>query len=446
MGGGRFTCGACWPAPDRPSSERLIEKGFGRRSLAGMSHTTFLYGLSMVFLGLVACDGDPGPPGEWDGTVRDSAGVEVVVNPATGTWTSTTAWRLEEELRIGAAQGDSLREFGRVVSIAVGGSGRIHVLDRHAQHIRVFDAAGRYVRTIGRGGGGPGELAGPSTVLIGPGDTILVPDMANQRVQRFLPDGSEAGTFRIPLTDGIPLGWRIREDGSLLEELRTLPDGPGGAGDERILLRVRAINGGVGETLFEAPVGEAMIVRDGEPQMTVFAPEPRWTALVDGRIVTGWNGEYRLELRNFSGKVERVVSKPFERRPFGESHRRALRELFRQQFEGQPPSPATEQMLQSLRYADHYPAYAELFGGPDGSLWVRHAREIPSLNRDDMANFDVRGIGAPEYDVFDDAGRFLGTVSTHPRFEPMFTHNDRIYGVERDELGVQNVLRFRIVR
>lgn len=392
---------------------------------------------------LVGCGAYDPATGEWSGTVHDSAGVTVVANPATGVWTPTTAWRLDEELRIGAADGDPVREFGRVAGIAVNASDQIHVLDRHALHVRVFDADGEFVRTIGRGGGGPGELAGPSTVLIGAGDTILLPDMANQRVQRFLPDGSEAGTFRISLEGGIPLGWHVRADGLLLEEVRTLPDGRGG---ERVLLRLRAIDGEIGETLIEMPVGEAMILRNGEQQMTVLAPEPRWAALVDGRIVTGWNAEYRLEVRSPRGELERVVTKPFERRSFTESHRRALRELFRQQFEDQPPSPATDQMIQSLRYADHYPAFAELFGGPEGTIWVRHGRDIPSLDRDDMANFDVRGVGAPEYDVFDDAGRFLGTISTPQRFEPLVTHNDRIYGVERDELGVQYVVRLRIVR
>lgn len=353
----------------------------------------------------MACSADSGPSGEWAGTVR---------------------------------------EFGRIAGIAVDGSGRIHILDRSAQVIRVFDADGEFMRTIGRGGSGPGELNGPSNVLIGQGDTILVPDMANQRVQRFLPDGSDAGSFPIPLDAGIPLGWHMRDDGRLVEELRTLPTGD--AGGEGVVLRVRTVDGGLGETLVELPVGEAMVLSGGEQQMTVFAPEPRWAPLSGDRIVTGWNAEYRLEVRNRDGDLERVISRPFQRESFSDADQRALQGLFRDQFQGQPPPPAMERMLQSMRFADTYPAYAELSGGPEGTLWVRHILQVHALTPDDMGKFDARGVGAPLHDVFDDEGRFLGIVSTPPGFQPMLVHDERIYGVQPDTLGAPSVVRLRIVR
>lgn len=84
-------------------------------------------GIAAAALLFTACDAGPGATGEWMGTVYDSAGVLVIDNPESGLWTSGTAWRLEEELRIGVPDGDPVREFGRVSDIGIDESGRIYV-------------------------------------------------------------------------------------------------------------------------------------------------------------------------------------------------------------------------------------------------------------------------------------------------------------------------------
>ena len=54
-------------------------------------------------------------------------------------------------------------------------------------------------------------------------------------------------------------------------------------------------------------------------------------------------------------------------------------------------------------------------------------------------------MGGQDWDVFDAAGRYLGVVTMPPDFAPMVFLHDQIYGVWRDELDVQYVLRLRIV-
>ncbi len=54
-------------------------------------------------------------------------------------------------------------------------------------------------------------------------------------------------------------------------------------------------------------------------------------------------------------------------------------------------------------------------------------------------------MGAGEWDVFDAAGWFLGVVTMPPDFAPMLFVHDQIYGIWRDELDVQYVVRLRLV-
>ena len=144
---------------------------------------------------------------DWEGSVTDSAGVTIVANTEQGMWGEGDAWTLTQELKVGALD-DPDYQFAQIGFIAVDGHGSMYVLDAQAQQIQVYDEAGTYVRTIGGPGAGPGEL-GPGAVflLIGSGDTLLVPDMGNQRVNLYGSGGENHGSFPLSFQDGIPLAY-----------------------------------------------------------------------------------------------------------------------------------------------------------------------------------------------------------------------------------------------
>ena len=58
--------------------------------------------------------------------------------------------------------------------------------------------------------------------------------------------------------------------------------------------------------------------------------------------------------------------------------------------------------------------------------------------------FDPQDIGSPEWEVFDAEGRYLGVVTLPERFTPVNVKGDMLYGVWRDELDVQYIMRLRL--
>lgn len=400
--------------------------------------------LAMVSAAALGCSADSRVAHEWAGTIYDSAGVTVVANPVAGLWTEATAWKLEEELRIGVVDGDPMREFGFIAGLAVDDSGRIYVLDSMARQIRIFDPGGRFVNAFGRRGSGPGELSSPSAVLIGGGDTILVPDVRNGRVQRFLTDGSPAGHSPMDLARGFPLSWATR-DGLLLEELRPHPSSASGEAPPALVL-LRDGRGRVVDTLLEMEESGALQYRNGMAHMVAFSPEPRWTLLEDGRLASGRLSAYRLEIRDRNGRLERVVTKSFERKPLRDSDRRALRERIRESYGRGPLSADREHMIRTMEFGTHFPAFASLFGGPHGTLWVQRALQVSSFEPHEMAGFGLHAIAAPEYDIFDREGRYVGAITPPRGFDPMMARGEHLYGVQRDDLDVQYVVRLRVVR
>ena len=84
-----------------------------------------------------------------------------VASASLGAQTPPPRWTLVPELRVG---GDAVSgpeyEFTTIREIAVSPNGSMYVVQGQEQEIRVYDAQGKYGRTIGRQGGGPGEFTG----------------------------------------------------------------------------------------------------------------------------------------------------------------------------------------------------------------------------------------------------------------------------------------------
>jgi hypothetical protein len=71
----------------------------------------------------------------------------------------------------------------------VDAKGRILVYDRQTQDIKMFAPDGKFLRTIGRLGSGPGELRNAEGIAIDRGGKIWVRDAANARFTIFNSEG-----------------------------------------------------------------------------------------------------------------------------------------------------------------------------------------------------------------------------------------------------------------
>jgi hypothetical protein len=398
--------------------------------------------MAVVPVCLAACGG--GGDGGWEGVVRDSAGVQVVENTGAGVWGRGEAWGVDTDLLIGTAEGDAELQFGQIVGIDVGQDGRIYVMDQQAHEVRVFDADGRFVTKMGQAGSGPGELSQAAGPVFVTGDGVAVPDLMNQRISWYDGEGTPVGSHPLPITEGIPTRWMKAHDGLIIQQAMIMSF-PGQAEVEpkNLLLR-RQPSGELVDTLLTLPIGQTMDFSGGQPSITMFESEPMWTPDSRGRLISGNNSEYRLEVYSRDGSLERVVTRPGTRQALSESDQAEFRRIIEEAWNraGMPPQQS-QVMASALSFARHYPAYANLLGGPDGSLWVQSV-QTPETIRAQGGTFDMRDYGGPAWDVFDVDGRFLGVVMMPARFTPMLFDEDRIYGVQRDDMDVQHVARLTL--
>ena len=160
------------------------------------------------------CTGRAADGGAGDGVERDSAGIHGVENLGGPTWADGAGWTMSEIVRIGSVGGDSDYVFGAISGLAVLSDGRIVVGDGAARELRFFSPNGVHQRTVGRRGSGPGEYNELSGVLVTPGDTLLVPDRRNPRMNRVAPDGTWLESQPASAFEG-PAGWSGTPNGLL---------------------------------------------------------------------------------------------------------------------------------------------------------------------------------------------------------------------------------------
>lgn len=377
---------------------------------------------------------------EWTGTVTDSAGIQLVHNPARGLWRPGEEWRFDEDLRIGRVEGAPELQFGEIIGLDVDPDGNIYILDRQAQQLRVFSPVGEHLRTLGGPGAGPGELS-PHTqaVIVGTARVARVIDPGNARVTRFGPGGDYIGEFRDDVTGGAAIRWDANASGQLVAQLRGLS----------------------GQGLEAHPGGDPLVIYDSDgaevdtlcvlpnvraAEMTIFGPEPLWD-LSPHLLVTAATTMYRLDIRDGNGRAIRVITREVERRPVGEADRLLHRRMISRQFvEGFGMAPGSAaRIVDRLPFADFYPAIASVILGPRGSIMAQrvHTASDPGAGSADFQPNAMGVVGAREWDVFDDRGRYLGAVTFPARFEPLTVVNDLIYGIWRNELDVQFVIRLR---
>lgn len=390
----------------------------------------------------------------WEGTISDSAGVAVVANPETGLWQPGEGWTVREDLTIGQVEGDAGYLFGSIAGLCVSSTDDVLVVDRQAATVRVFDRDGVLIRTLGGPGSGPGELSNTlSGCYVGPGDTVAVPDLQLYRVSRYTLDGGVVGSVPFDIGAGIPIRWSMFQDGRLVAQMRFGLLDPSQLGMPDRL--VAAMPGGaLGDTVLELPASAVIELSSGPPRYTLLAPQPVWTLDHQAGIWVYGGGAYRLVRHDAAGSPTRIVIRAIDPLPVSETDRAVIAERIEATF----PEPLITNVMGGVHLAPTFPFVFALAAGPEGTLWAQRVRAPSSVEaalreetdfgpRDAevfLADVTLR-LGAPDWDVFDAEGRYLGVVTLPDGVEAVQFSGDAIYGVWRDPMGVEYVKRLRIV-
>lgn len=355
----------------------------------------------------------------------DSAGVQLVTNRGGDRVLSLV---FTPRLTLGGK--DSGPEaFFRVVrgGVDVDSKGRIHVLDFEANTVAIFDSTGQFIRTLGRRGGGPGELQFPSNVRASDDGSVSVFDFSKDGLVRWGPDGSVMPSMRIKATspardvafvdDGIAYTWT---NYAIEEE------------SERTVLQLERGDSVEDLAVIERPRPNMLEFKGCGIRMALpplFAPDVSWAT--NGRRMAWVSGvAYEIAIREADGRRSIIRRDLAPREATLELARREVGDSMRLRGGTLRCALGPEEVADARGFASVIPAIRTMMMAPDGALWVQ--RTTP---RTDPVVIDL----------FTADGDYRGTLPAGSPMPVAFFPNGDIAAAEKSkEDDVERLVVYRV--
>ncbi len=373
--------------------------------------------LAVALTGLVfipASCSKKGGEADWKAKIETVNGVRTVSNPETPRY-GTFAFDLVEDLAIGDEKNEDYF-FPGGATVSIDDHGAFYVCDYGNRRVQVYGRDGKFVRTLGRVGQGPGEYAFPSSVLIDGSGNIEIND------GRSLIVYGRDGLYqkKIPLKTFL---------GSLIL-------GPGGTIVGTTQPNPRAKGGTKNELVQLGP--------DGEPLRTIaefaaygvvndlvinhwYTPRISFCRRAHDSLYYGFSLDYMIHVVDGDGRPRLAFSKSEKAGAItGEEKGLTRKEgIFSWSGRGDPETT-------DLGMPDHRPFFSRFFSDEAGRLYVVRFRPITE-----------REVGTQDIDVFSKDGFYLYRM-TWP-FMPQVIRGGFLYEVRQDEdKGLTRIIRYRI--
>ena len=278
---------------------------------------------------------------------------------------------------IGSADGDSANVlFGAFQALRTS-DGRIVALNSGSQQVRVYDAAGRLVRSVGRRGAGPGEFRMLQRIGLLAGDSIAAYDIGLGRITVFTPGGAIARTVQVqPFGNAVlPRAYGFTSTGMMLVSTdfdRVFR--PGTRRDSLDFALVSTASGAPTDTVGRYAGEEAFVlVHDGgASRRGVIFGRNVFASARGERLVIGQNDTFRYDVFYGGGRSRRTFEHPHTPRSVTRADVAAAN---RDWLEGMPAQfrDAVAARIAEFPHSAAHPPFTALLAGADGTVVVEHA-------------------------------------------------------------------------
>lgn len=378
-----------------------------------------------------------------------------------------------EVYRAGGLSAPDWAQFAGRGPVAFDASGNLHILDSGNYRVVVIDPQGRFVKTVGRAGEGPGEFGFTFRLVVWRDGRLAVNDLQNNAVHLFGPGGEFDHSMKLPTHISLtsirpdPNGAALYARGSssstspIRQALAEITgESPAEEGiDEFSIGRIdltaeafavdlvlqawhvaredRAEEVSANDLLSDPSRIMSTALSSSQDRM-FFEPTLRWDVLPDGLIAYADSSAYAIKLVTPGGPVVEVIRRPVEpeavtRRLRSAAIEREIGRLSRtfETIEGGMPDDVRER-IEEREFYPEVSVIREIRSTWEGGLWIRRPGEEP---------WDAEG----PIDVFGPDRQYVGTFTAGATTMPRaFGPDGMVAYWEIDELDVPTIVVKRL--
>lgn len=347
-------------------------------------------------------------------------GVTLVHNPPEPLNPGKTV-RFEEEVTFGAEESGPGAIY-KPGQFAIDALNRVLIYESGDGVIKVFGEDGRFLKTIGRKGQGPGDFGAAGFLGFCPDGRLLVTDFQNRRTSFFGPEGDFLASSQWTKNISIPL--LVLDSTYVVQETFYDPK------RSKLFVKTYDFEGAELKSWGEFVYPEMKILVVGQGAITTNVPHsPRSVLTGDPlfrRVYHCMNDAYLIEVFDADGRVLRKIDRPYERPPFTD----ADREEYMARTSG---SREIEEMYKVMPWPKVKTVTDRMLCDDRGFLWV-------ATNETKVE----AGLKLTAYDVFDAEGRYDARVWLD--FNPARFAAGKMYRYKEDkDTGVRVLTRYRVV-
>jgi len=326
----------------------------------------------------------------------------------------------EEDLTIGAKEGDENYMFGNQVFVNTDDDGNIYVTDGDRRTVRKYDSDGNFLQSIGRLGQGPGEFQDMSEVRFNSEGNIYLNDLETQRLSFFSKEGNYLKGIKFPTrfervvinskgffiarsVDNVELGnskkWDyfyglFDENFNLMAEFLRLP--------QEVNVNKNNSKDSIAQVLADSLSERA------------FQPYVNYVLDKNDLLYFGYPENYEIKVYSSAGKLRKIIQRDFEPLEIAGRDKEYFEQNQSLQLGNKMPAGEEKKVFELVKYPKYKPAYERFTLMENGWIFV----VVDSL-RD----------GSTLVDIFSKDGEYLAQFETDISTDGLSFNNGKAYAV-----------------
>ncbi|MDE2826691.1 MAG: hypothetical protein OXL40_05180 [Bacteroidota bacterium] len=363
------------------------------------------------------------PPESETVDIDISSALIVTSNPASSEATCT----LSEDpvLVIGDNEEDDNQWFSSIRGVGRLSDGSVAVVDRTSAEVRIFDASGRHLRSMGERGEGPGEFTDPFILWVTAGDTLWVGNSRPWSYSVFTAQGQFVRRIRLePVYLNPARGGGVLENGYSVNSIRTSMRDPDFCVPDTLIVEIHDPDGIYVRDLARIPHRISGQVSESELWLYPLFDAGAEIDALGSTVVLAHGSKPEAQVLDDEFNLRMIIRWSEPNREVTRADIRAWREDYREQRNPSDWNERDDARISPERpAADVFPAISSVRIGRDNRIWIRQY-DRPREDRGWLA--------------FGADGKFLCHM-THLPGDVWEFGADYVLLLHRSELGVQTV-------